>query len=539
MDCGKNVDPEASHGGEAGTVTANDWKRVKELFTSVVALAEDERDSYLAAQPDSNEVLNEVSSLLSNYLESPDFLEGVTPPLPLGDLADKAPATLAGRRIGAWQLVREIGRGGMGVVWEARRADQQYDQRAAVKLLRASLERYLDGLPVQASRVTLAYRARKFVSRNRAAVEAAVLALLSLFIGLGVSMWEVHIALMQRTRAERHFNDVRKLANSLLFEIDDKIRDLPGATDARRLMVTRAGEYLDYLAGEAAGDTKLNLELADAYARLGQVQGNPSFPNLGDRSGALASYEKSSRIAEDVLRRDPKNAWALQIVVNSLSAEGWLMVTANRSADAVATQQKAVDASQTLVRFYPQETSYRQQLAEQLKDLGDMMGNPWFPGLGDIDGADRCYSRSLEIWSQSLAQLSQTPEMLQDRVRLYYSLSLLQWEVRGRSAPAQEWVQKALEKMQDLPPSQRDKAAELSRMGALYAGLGKRILCARRVRPWWNTSGPWDMSGSSRPPIPGIRKPMRISPGHWFSMEPFLAGFQRGTAKRWRLCGRR
>jgi non-specific serine/threonine protein kinase/serine/threonine-protein kinase len=344
---------------------------------------------------------------------------------------------------------------------------------ASVGDLRADLERYLQGLPVQASRVTLAYRVRKFVSRNRAAVAAAVLALLSLFIGLGVSMWEVHIARMQRTRAERHFNDVRKLANSLLFEIDDKIRDLPGATDARRLMVTRAGEYLDYLAGEAAGDTKLNLELADAYARLGQVQGDPSFPNLGDRSGAQASYEKSSRIAEDALRRDPKNARALQIMVNSLSAEGWLMVTANRSADAVATQQKAVDASQALVRFYPQETSYRQQLAEQLKDLGDMMGNPWFPGLGDIDGADRCYSRSLEIWTQSLAQLPQTPEMLQNRVRLYYSLSLLQWEGRGRSAPAHQWVEKALEKMQDLPPSQRDKAGELSRMGALYAVAGE------------------------------------------------------------------
>jgi Tfp pilus assembly protein PilF len=52
---------------------------------------------------------------------------------------DEPAISLAGRRIGAWQLVREIGRGGMGVVWEARRADQQYDQRAAVKLLRASL----------------------------------------------------------------------------------------------------------------------------------------------------------------------------------------------------------------------------------------------------------------------------------------------------------------------------------------------------------------------------------------------------------------
>jgi tetratricopeptide (TPR) repeat protein len=120
-------------------VTSNDWIRVKELFSAAIALAEDERDSYLAEQPDSYEVLSEVSSLLSNYLESPDFLEGETPQLPVEDLADETPATLAGRRIGAWQLVREIGRGGMGVVWEACRADQQYDQRAAVKLLRTSL----------------------------------------------------------------------------------------------------------------------------------------------------------------------------------------------------------------------------------------------------------------------------------------------------------------------------------------------------------------------------------------------------------------
>ena len=344
---------------------------------------------------------------------------------------------------------------------------------ASVGDLRADVERYLEGFPVEASRDTLSYRARKFVSRNRAAVAAVALAMLSLFIGLGVSVREAHVAQVQRARAERHFNDVRKLANSLLFEIDDKIRDLPGATDARRLMVARAGEYLDYLAGEAAGDTKLNLELADAYARLGQVQGNPSFPNLGDRSGALASYEKSSRIAEDVLRREPDNAKALQVVANSMSAQGWLMVTANRPVDAVATLQKAVDASQALVRLYPQETSYLQQLAEQLNDLGDMMGNPWFPGLGDIDGAERCYSLSLETWSESLAHQSPTPEMQQKLVRLYYSLSLLQWEGRGRSAPAREWVEKALEKMKDLPPAQRDQAAESSRMGALYAADGE------------------------------------------------------------------
>ena len=117
----------------------NDWTRAKELFSTAVTLDEAGRDAYIDSQPDSNEILDEARSLLAAYLESPDFLEGAVPELPPVELTDEPAISLAGRRIGAWQLVREIGHGGMGVVWEARRADRQYDQRAAMKLLRASL----------------------------------------------------------------------------------------------------------------------------------------------------------------------------------------------------------------------------------------------------------------------------------------------------------------------------------------------------------------------------------------------------------------
>ena len=116
---------------------ASDWERAKELFSTAIELPEAEREQFLAVQPDTPEILAEAQSLLANYLESPDFLEGVTAPLPDSD-AEAAPS-LGNRRIGAWRLLREIGRGGMGVVWEARRDDGQFEQLAAVKLLRASL----------------------------------------------------------------------------------------------------------------------------------------------------------------------------------------------------------------------------------------------------------------------------------------------------------------------------------------------------------------------------------------------------------------
>lgn len=120
-------------------MTAQEWMRAKEIFSTAIDLAETERAVFLAAQPDSNEVLDEARSLLATYEQSPDFLEGATPELPPETLTDGPQVPLAGRRIGSWQLIREIGRGGMGVVWEARRADDQYEQRAAVKLLHASL----------------------------------------------------------------------------------------------------------------------------------------------------------------------------------------------------------------------------------------------------------------------------------------------------------------------------------------------------------------------------------------------------------------
>ena len=65
---------------------------------------------------------------------------------------------------------------------------------------------------------------------------------------------------------------------------------------ARLLVVTKALEYLDSLAAEAGNDRELQQELAVAYDRVGDVQGNPAAANLGDAAGAIKSYEKAAAI---------------------------------------------------------------------------------------------------------------------------------------------------------------------------------------------------------------------------------------------------
>ena len=66
---------------------------------------------------------------------------------------------------------------------------------------------------------------------------------------------------------------MRKLANSVLFDYHDAIKDLPGATKVRERLVKDALNYLDSLAGEAHGDPELQRELAAAYERVGDVRG--------------------------------------------------------------------------------------------------------------------------------------------------------------------------------------------------------------------------------------------------------------------------
>ena len=172
------------------------------------------------------------------------------------------------------------------------------------------LTRYLERRPVLARADSAAYRARKFVARNKTAVTAAMLVVAAVIAGAASTMW-------QARRAERRFNDVRKIANSLMFEFHDAIKDLPGSLAARQLVTQRAVEYLDMLAQDAAGDLTLQSELALAYRKVGFL------------------------------------TWDV--------------------GEAIAVRRKAIVCNEALVAASPDTVAYRQQLADSYLELSDML----------------------------------------------------------------------------------------------------------------------------------------------------------------------
>ena len=188
----------------------------------------------------------------------------------------------------------------------AREPARRYASAAA---LADDLGRHLAGRTVRARPDTFGYRAGKFLRRNRVAVTAGAVVLLALLAGVTATSIEAR-------RAQRRFDEMHRLTNSYLFEIHDAIHDLPGATAARKLIVTRALEYLDRLARDAAGNRALQLELADAYLKVGDVQGKPYTANLGDSAGALRSYRRAATIATPLATAEQDDASAARRVLS-------------------------------------------------------------------------------------------------------------------------------------------------------------------------------------------------------------------------------
>ncbi|HEV2798982.1 MAG TPA: protein kinase [Pyrinomonadaceae bacterium] len=132
-------------------MTPERWKQVEELFQAALDLPREERPKFIAEAGATDDALRkQVEALVAQYEEAGDFIEepafaagNFTPsstPFRTTQPTDFEEDPMAGARVGAYKIVREIGRGGMGAVYLAVRADSEYHKRVAIKLVKRGMD---------------------------------------------------------------------------------------------------------------------------------------------------------------------------------------------------------------------------------------------------------------------------------------------------------------------------------------------------------------------------------------------------------------
>ncbi len=296
--------------------------------------------------------------------------------------------TLSATREGSVaRLTRRLGGDLDDIVLKALRKEpaQRY---ASVEHLSDDIARHLGGFPVRARQGTWTYHARKFVRRHRVGMATAAAVAVLTVAGVAATVREARIAAANARRAEQRFEQVRKLANAMVFDLHDAVETLPGATKPRELIVRLGLEYLDQLSRDAGADASLQMQVAAGYVRLGRAQGDPGEANLGDPAGAAASYRKAIEILDRLRASRPADR---DIIVQLAEALSRLTRVIDSPSDRWAVQRRSLDLRRSDAEAHPDDLPAQRRLAIALYDSGESFNN------------DRRYAEAAAPFQQALA----------------------------------------------------------------------------------------------------------------------------------------
>jgi len=345
---------------------------------------------------------------------------------------------------------------------------------ASAEQLADDVQRHLDGQPVIARPNTLSYRAAKFFGRNRAASLIGAGLVLSLLVGfltsssLYVEASEAteeaeenfiaaeaaraeavqHLADAEAASAEaqRNYEEIRRLASTFIFEVSGDIGPLEGSVQARERIVRSALQHLDRLAEEEADDPAIQVELANAYLRLGDLQGGSLNSSLGRRGEASVSYATGTAMGRALLARDEESVELRDLVARGLYRQADLDLLEGEPRRAherleEALSLVAVDADSSAARAtravvlerlsqrekdegsldsarerleeslellgqiaeeHPEDARYRRDLAIANSKLAEVLGRQ-----GRIDGAEACFLDARDLLEELIEEGTQ------------------------------------------------------------------------------------------------------------------------------------
>ena len=117
-------------------MNSKDWQQIKEAFNEITDLPGSERES--AIEKFDENIRAEVRRLIEASAEAGNFI--IEPAFIEAGFAETVETDIyIGKQIDDYKILKEIGHGGMGKVYLALRADESFDKRVAIKLIKRGM----------------------------------------------------------------------------------------------------------------------------------------------------------------------------------------------------------------------------------------------------------------------------------------------------------------------------------------------------------------------------------------------------------------
>ncbi|MDX1980062.1 MAG: protein kinase [Bryobacteraceae bacterium] len=395
----------------------------------------------------------------------------------------RSPDSVAATREGTPAKLKRRLQGDLDAIMMRALARDPANRYASAEEFAEDIRRHIGHLPVNAHPYTPFYVAHKFVWRHKTYTAAAISIFFALITGLTVATREAHISGQERAKAQRRFDQVRKMANSFLFEVHDAMAPLAGTTEARQILVSKAMEYLDSLSREVSDDPGLARELADAYQRVGDLQGNPNGANLGNSAGALQNYQKALSLRQELLKRDPRDAGSRRDLAGSYDAIADLLVTAGTADTALENYQKSLAIHEELYKENPSSRPVRSLLVKSYQNVVGLMA-----AAGRTPQAIEMSRKAVKLSEDLLAEDPSNATASRNLAAAYARYGQV-LDLAGMANPALESLNKALAILNKVSAANPGNAFTRRDLSLVHEDLGRAFANRNSLPEAWSHYG--------------------------------------------------
>ena len=338
--------------------------------------------------------------------------------------------------------------------------DRRY---SSVEQFADDVRRHLEGLPIVARPATLSYRTAKFIERNRTATIFATLTLVAILIGSSIAVWQAVVARKQWQRAERRSEELRRLTNTLLNDLQNQVGGLPGSDAARRKLSQISIEYLNGLVQDT-NDPAVLKQLSKAYVLLGKQYGYENGNPNDIRENISRGLEISRRLVAD----NPRDLEAKRLLAANLTEYDFFCE--KQPAEKLKLNQERAQLDEQIVAATPDNGEAYDELATAYYTLGYLLN--LYERPAEAGKYDQLMTRTREREVQLLNKVPATNRERDLLAGIYLNLGSAYVETRDLQT-AENYFTQALRVSESLVAEHPDYRVGWVRLAAANREIGE------------------------------------------------------------------